>query len=148
MTVNISYYLIPLVHLQTLTTSIRGASIKLGFRNNVCPREVIEEMEKSGKVKPHTLAKIKRRQAAHENCFENEAVWIGAVVAGNMAGLSPQWMNTMSIGYFALRCLYIWLYIKMTTQKGSYLRSIVYWASNFCFLATFVKAGIQLNAKL
>ncbi|OCF38344.1 hypothetical protein I317_07888 [Kwoniella heveanensis CBS 569] len=145
---NYSYYLIPLVHLQTLVTSIRGASIRLGFRNNVNPRDVIAEMEKSGKVKPHTLAKVKRRQAAHENCFENEAVWIGAVIAGNTVELSSTWMNNMSIGYFVFRCLYIWLYINVTTQKKSYLRSIVYWASNFCFLATYVKAGLKLNSGL
>ncbi|WVF72338.1 hypothetical protein IAT40_007151 [Kwoniella sp. CBS 6097] len=143
---NYSYYLIPLVHLQTLVTSIRGASIRLGFRNNVNPREIIGEMEKSGKVKPATLAKVKRRQAAHENCFENEAVWIGAVIAGNTAGLSSTWMNNMSIGYFVFRCIYIWLYINVTTQKKSYLRSIIYWASNFCFLATYVKAGLKLNS--
>ncbi|WVQ98593.1 hypothetical protein IAU59_005723 [Kwoniella sp. CBS 9459] len=143
---NYSYYLIPLVHLQTLATSIRGATIRLGFRNNVNPRELLAEIEKSGKVKPATLAKVKRRQAAHENCFENEAIWIGAVIAGNTAGLSSQWMNNMSIGYFVFRCIYIWLYINVTTQKKSYLRSMVYWASNFCFLATYVKAGLKLNA--
>ncbi|WRT66974.1 uncharacterized protein IL334_003939 [Kwoniella shivajii] len=146
MTTNYSYYLIPLVHLQTLCTSIRFATVRLGFRNNVNPREIIAQMEKSGKVKPHTLDKIKRRQAAHENCFENEAVWIGSILAGNLAGLSPKFMNTVSISYFLLRCAYIYLYISVSTQKKSYLRSIVWWASNFCFLTTFVKAGIKMNS--
>ncbi|WWC69614.1 uncharacterized protein I206_103557 [Kwoniella pini CBS 10737] len=143
---NYSYYLIPLVHLQTLATSIRFAARRLGFPNNVNPRDVIKEMESSGKLKKHTLDKIKRRQAAHENCFENEAVWIGAVIAGNSVGLSSTWMNTMSIGYFLLRCIYIYSYINISTQKKSLFRTLAYWTSNFCFLATFVKAGLQFNA--
>ncbi|TYJ53336.1 hypothetical protein B9479_006051 [Cryptococcus floricola] len=148
MTVNLSYYAIPLVHLQTLFASLRGATIRLGFPNNVAPREVISEMEKSGKVKPHTIAKLKRRQAAHENCFENMGPFIGAVVAGNAVGLSTTWMNAMSITYFSLRCVYIWLYLNVTEQKKSYIRSVVYWGCNFCFLATYVKAGLKLNSGL
>ncbi|XAO24148.1 hypothetical protein I312_102938 [Cryptococcus bacillisporus CA1280] len=120
--INISYYLLPLVHLQTLAASIRGAAVRLGFPNN-----------------------LRRRQAAHENCFENEAIFIGAVIAGNHVGLSTKYMNIMSLSYFMLRCIYIWMYIKFTDQKKSYWRSIVYWASNFCFLTTFVKCGLKLN---
>ncbi|KAE8538124.1 hypothetical protein D1P53_006191 [Cryptococcus gattii VGV] len=144
--INISYYILPLVHLQTLAASIRGAAVRLGFPNNVNPRQVLDEMEKSGKVKPKILEKLKRRQAAHENCFENEAIFIGAVIAGNHVGLSTKYMNIMSASYFVLRCIYIWMYIKITDQKKSYWRSIVYWASNFCFLTTFVKCGLKLNA--
>lgn len=79
--INISYYTLPLVHLQTLGASIRFATRRLGFPNNVNPRQVLDDMEKSCKVKPKTLEKLKRRQAAHENCFENEAIFIGAVVS-------------------------------------------------------------------
>ncbi|WWC85335.1 uncharacterized protein L201_000198 [Kwoniella dendrophila CBS 6074] len=146
MTTNYSYYIIPLVHIQTLATSIRFAARRLGFPNNVNPRDVIKEMEVSDKIKKHTLDKIKRRQAAHENCFENEAVFIGAVLAGNQVGLATTWMNTMSISYFLLRCIYIYSYINISTQKKTIVRTIAYWASNFCFLATFVKAGMQYNS--
>lgn len=86
----------------------------------------------------------------------------------------------MSVSYFVLRCIYsmynrlhrhlfdtnlitvVWMYIKITDQKKSYWRSIVYWASNCayygidsltdirnavaCFLTTFVKCGLKLNA--
>lgn len=56
----------------------------------------------------------------------------------------------------------VWMYIKITDQNKSYWRSIVYWASNcefygidsltdmrngvVCFLTTFVKCGLKLNA--
>ncbi|WVN85194.1 uncharacterized protein L203_100339 [Cryptococcus depauperatus CBS 7841] len=144
--INLSYYIIPLVHLQTLFASLRGPALQLGFRNNVSPRQILEEMEKSGKVKPHTLAKLRRRQAAHENCFENEPIFIGAVVAGNAVGLSTRFMNIMSILYFVFRCLYIYLYLKTTSQKTSYLRSVIYWFSSFCYLMTFIKCGLKLNS--
>ncbi|AAW41499.1 hypothetical protein CNBB4380 [Cryptococcus deneoformans B-3501A] len=144
--INISYYTLPLVHLQTLGASIRFATRRLGFRNNVNPRQVLDDMEKSGKVKPKTLEKLRRRQAAHENCFENEAIFIGAVIAGNQVGLSTKYMNIMSVSYFLLRCIYIWMYINFADQKKSYWRTIVYWTSNFCFLTTFVKCGLKLNA--
>ncbi|KAK6902773.1 hypothetical protein I203_108032 [Kwoniella mangroviensis CBS 8507] len=146
MSTNYSYYLIPLVHLQTLATSIRFASRRLGFPNNVNPRDVIKEMEASGKLKKEVLDKIKRRQAAHENCFENEPIWICAILAGNQVGLSTTWMNTMSVAYFVLRCIYIYSYINISTQKRSIIRTIAYWTSNFCFLATFVKAGLKFNS--
>lgn len=135
--INISYYTLPLVHLQTLGASIRFATRRLGFRNNVNPRQVLDDMEKSGKVKPKTLEKLKRRQAAHENCFENEAIFIGAVVsapfetvsrqttlnhsllqiAGNQVGLSTKYMNIMSVSYFLLRCIYsIYIYSSITAS--------------------------------
>ncbi|WVQ77960.1 hypothetical protein IAT38_000041 [Cryptococcus sp. DSM 104549] len=145
---NISYYMLPLVHLQTLGASIRFATVRAGFRNNVNPRESLDLMQKSDKYKPETVAKLRRRQAAHENCFENEAVFIGAVIAGNQVGLSPKYMNIMSVTYFLLRLVYIFLYINVTDQKKSLWRTAVYWASNFCFLTTFVKAGIKLNSGL
>ncbi|KAK8869956.1 hypothetical protein IAR55_000525 [Kwoniella newhampshirensis] len=142
---NVSYYAIPAIFLQTLVASNRGAVVRYGVRNNVSPRTTLEYMEKSGKFDKKVVNMLKRRQAAHENCTENQPIMFAAIIAGNMAGLSTTFMNTVSIAYFVLRCLYIIAYIKIDTPKMSFLRSIIYWGCNFCFLTTFVKAGNRLN---
>lgn len=39
----------------------------------------------------------------------------------------------------------VYLYITVTDQKRSFIRSLVWWACNFCFMVTFWKAGNRLN---
>ncbi|ORY25721.1 hypothetical protein BCR39DRAFT_543075 [Naematelia encephala] len=143
---NASYHLLIVAWGQTLFASNRGAMARLKWKDNVNPRVAIDELEKSGKYPPHVVAKLRRRQAAHENAYEGLIMLGTAVVAGNTAGLSAEWMNGMMGTYFVLRCAYLWCYLNFTDVKKSYLRSVVWWMGNFCFLTTIWKAGSKINA--
>lgn len=84
----------------------RGATRALGYPDNVNPRAVLDTMEKEGKIKPATMAKLRRREAAHLNCLEGLPTIVGAVVAGNAAGLGAKYMNTMVLSYLGLRTVF------------------------------------------
>ncbi|KAL7422240.1 hypothetical protein Q5752_002886 [Cryptotrichosporon argae] len=146
-TSNLSYHLLPLVWLQAQYAGTRGACRRLGFPDNVAPREVIGEMERSGRVPKRVVDKVKRRDAAHANCLEGLPLIFAAVLAGNHAGLSPRYMNAVVLSYFGIRCAYIWLYINIADQRRSWARSVVWWAGNFCSIVTLWRAGNALNAR-
>ena len=62
--------------------STRGSTLKLGWKqDNVNPRISIDEMEKSGKYKASTIAKLRRRQAAHQNGLEALPMYITTIVS-------------------------------------------------------------------
>jgi uncharacterized MAPEG superfamily protein len=77
---NYSYHAIILIWVQVLDASTRGAAMRLKWKDNVSPRLSVDEMEKSGKYKPETIAKLRRRQAAHQNGYEALPMFIAAVV--------------------------------------------------------------------
>jgi uncharacterized MAPEG superfamily protein len=63
-------------------------------------------MEKSGKYSPRLIAKLRRRASCEQNVNDGMAMILAAIVAGNTVGLSAEWMNTISIGYFLARVAY------------------------------------------
>ncbi|CAD6566638.1 MAG: hypothetical protein TREMPRED_002875, partial [Tremellales sp. Tagirdzhanova-0007] len=104
---NISYLAIIVIWLQVMYASTRIEVLRLGWMSdNVNPRISIDEMERSGKYKAETIARLRRRQSAHENGFEALPMFIAAVILGNGAGLSALWMNGISVVFFLLRCVY------------------------------------------
>ncbi|RSH85465.1 hypothetical protein EHS25_004861 [Saitozyma podzolica] len=58
------------------------------------------------------MAKLRMREAAHQNCLEIFRNFAAALFAGNTAGLSAEWMNEFSLAYVLLRCAYIFPYAK------------------------------------
>ena len=78
---NISYLAIIVIWLQVMYASTRIEVLRLGWMSdNVNPRISIDEMERSGKYKAETIARLRRRQSAHENGFEALPMFIAAVV--------------------------------------------------------------------
>jgi uncharacterized MAPEG superfamily protein len=90
--------------------------------------------------------------------MENAPFFVGAVIVGNMAGLSAcksfisssfkydtngvvATMNAVTGVYVALRVAYTALYINTTTQKTSYLRSLTWGASVLVLMGTYIQAG-------
>ena len=118
---NYSYYLLVGAWLQGLLTSPRGAIARVtGQINNVCPREDLAVMEKSGKYSPRLIAKLRRRQAAHDNYYEAIGVFSASVVsrrstrlrecekadgqvAANAAGVDPTYLNASSLVFLLAR---------------------------------------------
>jgi uncharacterized MAPEG superfamily protein len=82
---NYSYHAIIPVFLQTLFSSTRGATIKLGWKDNADPRSNIADMEKSGKYSPNVIRKLRRREACHQNCYEALGIFCAAVVSHSLS---------------------------------------------------------------
>lgn len=78
---NYSYHLLILTFLQTNFASPKGDILRLGKYDNANPRTDIDRIEKDGKVPPHVIARVRRRQAAHENCYDNLGIFAAAVVS-------------------------------------------------------------------
>ena len=87
---NYSYHVIVGVFLQTLFSSARGATIKLGWKDNADPRNNVNDMEKSGKYSPNVIRKLRRREACHQNCWEALGIFCASVV-------SPQFQHQTSL---------------------------------------------------
>jgi uncharacterized MAPEG superfamily protein len=56
-------------------------------------------------------------------------------------------LNAVTAAYLALRVVYAVLYVTTTTQKMSYLRSLVWGASTFMVMGLYVVAGRQWAAR-
>ena len=112
---NLSYYLLPLIWFQGPYSSSRGPLMRLKKDDNINPRLVLDSLEKSGNLSPRLIAKLRRRESCEKNCWEGLPMILAAVVAGNSVGLSEQWMNAISVGYFLFRCGYSmshWLWVR------------------------------------
>jgi uncharacterized MAPEG superfamily protein len=77
---NYSYLLLIATFLQTNIASPKGAIIRLGKYDNANPRTDLDKIEKDGKVSPNLIAKLRRREAAHQNCYDNLGIFAAAVV--------------------------------------------------------------------
>lgn len=103
---NYSYHILVLIILQAFLITPRIAIARLGFIDNVHPRQALDKMEKLGKWDQKVIRRLRRRQAAHENCLESLGVICAAIVAGNTAGLGGSWMTGAAGTYFVLRCIF------------------------------------------
>jgi len=88
---------------------------------------------------------IKRCEGAQTNGFENLGLFASAVVAGNLAGLPAQTLNTLSGTYLASRALYNFIYITNTSGAVANLRSVVFVSGVGLCWTLFIKAGNVLK---
>jgi uncharacterized MAPEG superfamily protein len=92
-----------------------------------------------------TKDKIIRCEGAQSNGFENLAFFATAVVAGNLAGLPSETLNTLSFGYIASRVVYNFIYITNTTGAMASLRSVVFLTGIGQIFTLFIKSGNALR---
>ncbi|KAG9200772.1 hypothetical protein G6514_006628 [Epicoccum nigrum] len=99
------------------------------------------------KVPKEALARYERAEAAHANGMENAPFFIGAVLAGNFAGLDATTLNAYTGVYIGLRVLYNVLYVRTTTLKSSRARSLVWLASTVSLFVLYFKAANRMLAR-
>lgn len=73
--------------------------------------------------------------------MENMALFIAAIVLGNMANLENGTLNWGAGSFLVLRALYTVAYIKIESKKGSFTRTAVWAAGVMVCLVMIVKAG-------
>jgi uncharacterized MAPEG superfamily protein len=119
---NYSIYTIPAAWILTQAVSPRAILRSLGIGSNTCPRDDLSKA--SAQLPPSEAAKIKRREAAHKNGFENFPLFAAAIIVGNEAGMDSGTLNLIGLGYLITRGVYSWLYTNITSEKKSYLRYV------------------------
>jgi uncharacterized MAPEG superfamily protein len=98
---------------------------------------------------PNTLAKYERARAAHNNMLsENMALFVGAVLAGNMAGLEARFMNNIIGGYLLSRVAYLGCYLYIRRQKYALMRTTVFNMGCGLLLWVYFKAAGVYAAKV
>lgn len=68
-------------------------------------------------------------------------------MAGNVAGLAPATLNTLSAGYLASRAVYNAVYIGNTSQAAANARSVVFVAGIGMIWTLFIKSGNLLRER-
>lgn len=137
-----------------------------GKWSNANPRSSGNDEAFRKAVPAAVMAKFERLEATHKNSMENAPFFIGAVLAGNFAGLSSGaefllyvmlcWfanlgatdtLNTATGAFLALRVLYIFSYANISTNKMSFIRSAIWIASVSVLFRLYWLAGNALAAR-
>ncbi|KAF2738410.1 hypothetical protein EJ04DRAFT_52365 [Polyplosphaeria fusca] len=148
MDLNYSLYTIPIYWIMAIAPHAYASKLVREANNNkwnnANPRSTVHHDQISKSVPSDVFAKYERAEAAHKNSMENAPLFIGAVLAGNLARLQPSFLNLALGTYLGFRVVYLAAYINTTTQKYSYLRSLLWATSTGLLFYVFVKAGNQL----
>jgi uncharacterized MAPEG superfamily protein len=98
---------------------------------------------------PDALGKYERARAAHNNMLsENMAFFVGAVLAGNMAGLNAGFMNNITAGYLASRVVYLICYIYIRRQRYAVMRTVAFNVGCAILMWVYVKAAGSFAVKV
>ena len=116
-----------------------------GKWNNANPRSASVQDEYQKRVPKADYAKFERAKAAHNNSLESFGIVAAALIAGSVAGLENDTLNTAAGGLIALRALYIVLYINTTTNRVSRLRSLVWFANQAVAFTILMKAASMFS---
>jgi len=92
-----------------------------------------------------TKGQLLRLHAASANGLENIGLFAAAVVAANVAGLSHETLNRLSLTYVGVRALYNVVYYGNTTQARAAARSGLFWSGQIIIVSLFIRAGQALN---
>ncbi|OAQ70496.1 membrane associated eicosanoid/glutathione metabolism-like domain-containing protein [Pochonia chlamydosporia 170] len=142
---NLSYFTIPAVYVATcLGPHTYAVACSGKAYDNANPRALRESVCKSEAIDKPLQQAILRAKGASENGFESMALFAGAVVAANQVGLHACVVNTLSIGYFVSRLLYVFAYVKLgENRKLAGLRSLMWMVSVGLCMTLWFKAGLK-----
>ncbi|CAG8333123.1 unnamed protein product [Penicillium salamii] len=128
--------------------SNRGAKVRLGIDNNVCPWEDLttfgEAAVQAGKISRSTLNKPKRREAAHANAQEGYPLFVAAILISLFAGVPNETINTIGLWYTISSVAYSVLYTKITSKPASFLRSVAWRSGNISCIYGLIQANKKL----
>jgi uncharacterized MAPEG superfamily protein len=148
MSPNLSLYSIPAYYALAMVPHVYSV-IVVGKNkqrwDNAAPRSQNEKLKKS--MPPKVYAQFERCRAAHNNMLESSAFFIGAVLAGNWAGLENGYMNSMTGWYLASRIAYLICYIAIERQRYSLFRTLAFNAGFLVVFLIFFKAAGAVYAK-
>ncbi|KUJ07310.1 uncharacterized protein LY89DRAFT_789773 [Mollisia scopiformis] len=145
---NLSFFGVPMYW--TLCMIPHGYAINImkkannGRWNNTSPRSSNWDASLRKSTPADIYSRYERAEAAHKNGFENLPLFVGAVLAGNIAKLDTKTLNTFVASYLASRVLYTLIYINVSKNSLSYFRTVVWLTGAVMCLGIFVKSGMAM----
>lgn len=115
-----------------------------GRWNNSNPRSANWDAVLRKSAPAEVYSRYERAEAAHKNGFENFPVFVGAILAGNMAALGVGTLNTFAVAYLCMRVLYTGAYICISTHQFSLLRTAIWLMSALMCMGIFIRSGNDL----
>ncbi|TVY33125.1 hypothetical protein LOCC1_G008528 [Lachnellula occidentalis] len=147
---NLSLYAIPAYWLLCLVPHNYAIAIisraNNGHWDNTNPRSTLWASKLKSSTPATTFARYERAEAAMKNGFENLPIFIGAILAGNMARLDSGTMNGFVASYLAMRVVYTVVYVAVTRNSWSFARTAVWGVSTLLCMGVYVKSGLALNS--
>ncbi|CAD6573524.1 MAG: hypothetical protein TREMPRED_000850 [Tremellales sp. Tagirdzhanova-0007] len=151
-TQNLSFYAIPVAFVIALAPHIYAISLFNTERasgtseyDKTCPTSQTSKV-KEAKLSPNATGNFIRAEAANANGFINLPLFAGAVIAGNMARLSPATLNAATGTYLVSRVIYNLIYINNHKSNAiSQGRTAVFLIGIFACMTLFVQAGNRMR---
>jgi uncharacterized MAPEG superfamily protein len=149
MTTNFSIFAVPVYWLLCIIPHTYAVSLIVknsnGRYDNSSPRSTNYEATLRKTVPGPVYARYERAEAAQKNGFENFALFVGAVMAGNMAHLEARTLNIFVAAHLISRIGYTIAYINISTHRLSPIRSCWYFLGLLQCLWVYVAAGLVLS---
>ncbi|KAI8275424.1 hypothetical protein K4K56_001383 [Colletotrichum sp. SAR 10_98] len=106
------------------------------------PRKLNDVVAADEKLNKIIKARIFRAEAAAANGFETLGLYAAGVVAANVAGVDPRFVNTISFSYIGLRILYNIVYIRLQDNRNwAPVRSLSWILSIACTFTLYFTAA-------
>ncbi|CAL1701240.1 unnamed protein product [Somion occarium] len=144
----LSLYSIPLLYFVGIWSAKRRTGLfdrAIGFDKQYRPAN-INSLYENPDVSPAPTEESERREATYKNSLEILPLWIGAVLAANLAGLDDVFLNAASASFIALRVLYNYICMNRRNGKQASLRSATWLASTVIPVVLFIRAANKLKA--
>jgi len=107
------------------------------------PKKTVANV-KEGKLSPRLQERFLRAEAANDNQFIGLPFFAAAMVAGNVARIPANALNTAAGLYLAGRIAYTFLYVTQTTRIGGFARTASWLTCMITCMTVFVQAGNRL----
>jgi len=145
---NLSFFAIPAYWVLTLVPHNYAIAIMKkannGRWNNSSPRSSKWDATLRESTPAEVYGRYERAEAAHKNGMENLALFVGAVLAGNIAKLDSFTLNAFVVTYLCLRVVYTFIYINVSSHRYSFYRTAIWLVSTLMCLGIFVAGGFAL----
>ncbi|TVY59689.1 hypothetical protein LSUE1_G010256 [Lachnellula suecica] len=148
-TTNLSFYAIPAYWFLSMVPHGYAMEIMKKANNgrwdNTSPRSSVYDAKLKQSSPAAVFAQYERAEAASKNGFENFPIFVGAILAGNLAKMESSTLNTFVAVYLGMRVAYTVAYISTTSNKYSHVRTAIWMLSTLMCMGVYVKSGISLN---
>ncbi|KAI0010289.1 hypothetical protein F4779DRAFT_315314 [Xylariaceae sp. FL0662B] len=143
---NYSFYSIPVATFLAFLPDVYG---KLWLARNLLdpayPRTFPEKVKNDEKLDKVIKNRVLRCQAASANGQETLPVFIGAVIASNVAGVPVRTINLLASSYLVSRLFFNIIYVRLQdNRKFAPARTLVWNLGVACWMTLLVKAANRM----
>jgi len=147
---NLSFFAIPAYWVLTLLPHSYAISIMKkannGRWNNSNPRSSKWDATLRESTPAEVYGRYGKAEAAHKNGMENLPIFVGAVLAGNIANVSTSTLDAFVVAYLCLRVAYTVVYISVSSHRFSLFRTAIWLVSTLMCMSIFIAGGFALGS--